>query len=193
MTENKSLLITMDYQNDYVDSQGKVAKKLKTDLIDNQKILPSIKRVINKWRSENNSILFIMNDYNVKNYKGAFKKHRAKGAYGNTALQGTWGHELYKIIPEKSDKIIVKNFPHGYYKTNLEKYLKSLNPSKIYFTGINTDVCVFHTAFYTALLGYETYVIEDATAGTTKKNKKIYLNHLEKIAGIKIIKSNSLL
>lgn len=193
MTKNKPLLIIVDYQNDYVHQSGKIAKRLKAKLNENRRILPAIQNLLHAWHRKQNPVLFILSDYNIKKYSGAYKKYRTTNAFGNTAIKGTWGHELYRIIPNRNDKIITKNFPHGFIKTNLEKYLTNIHPSTIYFTGINTDVCVFHTAFQTALLGYKVYIVKEATAASTKKNKKIFLEYLKKVTGVGIIKSKLIL
>jgi nicotinamidase-related amidase len=193
MTQNKPLLAVVDYQNDYVNQKGKIAKRLKNDLIEKRKIFPTINNLLVAWHERENPVLFILNDYNTKYYHGAYRKYRLASVYGNTALRGTWGHKLYKIKPNKKDKIIIKKFPNGFIKTSLKKYLDNLHPSEIFFTGINTDVCVFHTAFQAAILGYKVSVIEDATSATDLKNKKVFLEHLKKVVGANITKSKLLL
>ncbi len=106
MKFNKPLLIIVDYQNDYVDQKGKLAKTSNVDLTEHRNILPYIKNLIKIWHNAKNPVLFIMSDYNVKYYKGHYKEYRMSSAYGNTALRGTWGHKLYNIMPNNKDRII---------------------------------------------------------------------------------------
>ncbi len=188
-----SILIIVDYQNDLVAPNGKVAKKIGKKLLKkSQDISIKIQPLIDKWHKENNTVLFLSSDYNLKFYKGSFKKHKDKSAYGNVAIKGTKGHELYKLHSNKNDKFIVKNYFDGFYKTKLDEYLKKQKSNNIFICGINTDVCVFHTAIGAMNRGYNVYVIEDATASISDRNKKIFLEYLKSYIGVKIIKSHKI-
>ncbi len=193
MKNKKPLLIVVDYQNDFVDQRSKIAKKLGIDLSACRKIFPVIQKLIEKWHIDKHPVLFLLNDYSSNNYKGEYKKHRSKTAYGDTAIEGTWGHELYNIKMSKNDKSIVKNFPNGFANTDLEEVIKKIKPTSIYFVGVNTDVCVFHTAFHASFLGYKIFVVEDGTATSNNKMKNIFLDYLHDIAGVHIIKSKLIL
>ena len=116
-----------------------------------------------------------------------YRKHREIGPYGNTAIKGTFGHQLYKIKPQKGYKTIIKNFFDGFYHTELDEYLKKNGIENIYLCGINTDVCIFHTSISAMNRGYNVHIIESATVGTSKENKKIFLDYLEKFVGVKVI------
>jgi nicotinamidase/pyrazinamidase len=48
-------------------------------------------------------------------------------------------------------------------KTGLDGYLKSRGIDTVYVTGLATDFCVAWTAMDARALGFEAYVIEDAT------------------------------
>lgn len=48
-------------------------------------------------------------------------------------------------------------------RTGLAAYLKERNIDTVYITGIATDFCVAWTAIDATELGFNTYVIEDAT------------------------------
>ena len=58
--------------------------------------------------------------------------------------------------------------------------------------GIALDYCVFYSAMDSQKLGYETFVVKDATQGITSKGIDHALDEMEK-AGIKIITSDVLL
>lgn len=185
----KDILIVVDYQNDFVSEKGKVAKRLKANFSKLQKISKKIQGLIDVWHGKDNPVLFLVSDYDSKYYTGEYKKFReTKSAYGNTALKNTWGYELYKLEPGKKDKFITKHFLNGFYKTNLENYLKTEKIDSIYFCGVNTDVCVFHAAIGSMIRGYKTYVIEDATE-TISPNKQIFLDYLDKYLGVNLITS----
>ena len=187
---NKELLIIVDYQNDFISPDGQVAKRLGNKVLHNgQALADKIQILINKWHQENRLIIFLISDYSLKNYEGFFKKARSKNAYGDAAHKGTWGHKLYKLKPGPKDYFVIKNYFDGFYKSDLEKFLKKNKVDTIYLCGINTDVCVFHTAIGASIRGYKTFVIEDATE-TITPYKKIFINYLKNIVGVKLIKLN---
>ncbi len=189
-----SILIVIDYQNDFVAPNGKVAKKFDNKLLKkSQKISTKIQFLIDKWHADKNIVLFLSSDLSSKYYKGNFQTHKNQSAYGNTAIKGTWGHKLYKLKYNNDDKSIVKHFFDGFYKTNLDKYLKNKKIKNIFLCGINTDVCLFHTAIGAMYRGYNVFAIEDATASIHNRNKKIFLDYLINYVGVRTVKSNKII
>jgi nicotinamidase/pyrazinamidase len=77
--------------------------------------------------------------------------------------------------------------------TGLEGYLKNLNVKKTYFCGLALDYCVFYSAMDSKELGFETYVIIDATKGIDSPEGNIdkVLREMKE-SDIKIIKSSDL-
>jgi nicotinamidase/pyrazinamidase len=77
--------------------------------------------------------------------------------------------------------------------TGLEGYLKSLEIKETYLCGLALDYCVFYSAMDAKELGFETYVVIDATKGIDSPEGNIdkSLAIMEK-KGIKIIKSDDL-
>jgi len=71
--------------------------------------------------------------------------------------------------------------------------LKNLKIKKTYLYGLALDYCVFYSAMDAKQLGFETYVIIDATKGIDSPEGNIdkSLNEMKK-ADIKIIKSKDL-
>ncbi len=49
--------------------------------------------------------------------------------------------------------------------TGLEHLLKGLGYSRVYLCGLATDVCVFHSAMDAVRLGFQVFVVEDASRG----------------------------
>ena len=78
-------------------------------------------------------------------------------------------------------------------ETGLKGYLRSLGINKIYLTGLATDVCVLNTALDGVKMGFETYLLEDATLGVDEPagSVKDALDEME-AAGVNIIKSQQL-
>lgn len=177
----------VDYQNDFASSQGKVARSLGAEALKScQRIAPRIQELIDEWHAKGQPIFFITSDYSGKHYTGVFKKFRSSGPYADCAAVGTWGHDLFEITKSDDDCVVLKHFFDAFYKTNLEQALKDHNVSRVNICGINTDICVFQTAFAAAVRGYSVEIYADAT-DTVTPHKKPFLDNLALVAGIKIL------
>ena len=73
----------------------------------------------------------------------------------------------------------------------LNELLKRNGISKVYVCGVASDFCVKHTAIDASILGYNSYIISDATKGTKKDAED--LRSLYESKGIKLIKSQDIL
>jgi nicotinamidase-related amidase len=188
-----NLLIIVDYQNDFVAADGQIARKVGAEKLQaSQKLAPKLQTLIDTWHAKKNPVLFLISDYRRDGYKGYYKKAREKNMYVGAAAPGTRGSELYQLKPEKEDLFVTKKYFDGFYETLLEQKLQDLKAQKIFLCGVNTDVCVFHTAIGSMIRGYETMVIEDATE-TISPNKQLFLDYLQKYVGVQIVNSSSLL
>ena len=93
-------------------------------------------------------------------------------------VPGTTGAEFHKDLDIRPVVLIVRK---GWHKgvdsystffendhrtsTGLGSYLKGLGIRKVYLTGLAQDFCVYYSAKDALDLGFETYMIEDATRG----------------------------
>ena len=78
-------------------------------------------------------------------------------------------------------------------KTGLAEYLKSKGVDTVYIVGLATDFCVKFTALDAVDLGFETYVIKDATRAINLQpgDFEASLKEMER-AGVKVIESEGL-
>jgi len=80
----------------------------------------------------------------------------------------------------------------GFEKTEMEEELDKNQIGKVYVVGIALDYCVFYSAMDSQKLGYETFLVKDATRGITSEGIQYALDEMTK-AGIKIITSDALM
>ncbi|MCW5824345.1 MAG: cysteine hydrolase [Cyanobacteria bacterium TGS_CYA1] len=69
-----------------------------------------------------------------------------------------------EVEPLQGEHIEEKNVNSAFIGTGLEKYLRQNNIGKVVLVGLTTDHCVSTTTRMAANLGFDTYVISDATA-----------------------------
>ena len=172
-----SALIVVDVQNCFVDGGTLPVSK-------GAEVVP----IINKLASAFENIV-VTQDWHTQghasfasSYQGKKVFETTKLSYGTQVLwpdhcvQGTDDAALHKDLKLPTAQIIVRK---GYHKnvdsysafeeadhktlTGLAGYLKQRGIKTVFVTGLATDFCVAWTAMDARKLGFEVYVIEDAT------------------------------
>jgi nicotinamidase/pyrazinamidase len=77
--------------------------------------------------------------------------------------------------------------------TGLEAYLKGMGIRRLYLTGLAQDVCVYYSARDALRLGFETFLVEEATRGLDQPRGSLAqrMKELEK-SGLKLIRANDI-
>ncbi len=122
-------------------------------------------------------------------------------------VQGSTGAEFYKDLnSENLDAIFQKGMNpevdsySGFFDnarrgdTGLGDFLKKKGIKTVFVAGLALDYCVKFTALDAVSLGFETYLIEDATRAVNLQptDGELAIREMES-AGVKIIKSNELI
>ena len=80
------------------------------------------------------------------------------------------GNEFMDLVsPVEGEPIITKNVNSAFIGTNLKEQLDNAKIKKLVIVGLTTDHCVSTTTRMAGNLGYETYLVSDATATFNKK------------------------
>src|SRR5690606_7016704 len=75
------------------------------------------------------------------------------------------GFAIKKLVePTVEEVVITKKVNSSFIGTNLEEYLKQNDISTVVITGLTTPHCVSTTTRMSGNLGFNTYLISDATA-----------------------------
>ena len=82
--------------------------------------------------------------------------------------EGAWSACIVdELAPAPEDLHIAKHRMSGFWDTPLESALRNLRVDTLLFAGVNADQCVLHTLADANFLGFDTVMIEDATATTS--------------------------
>jgi ureidoacrylate peracid hydrolase len=160
-------LIVVDVQNDFVSSDGFIAK-FGLDVSDMQAAIPRINDFIRLSRATGVPVIYlrevIAESTVLPNFLALF------GAFENIAVrEGTWGAELYDQLlpPEDGDRVVVKPCYDGFEDTNLDVTLRSLGIRTCIYAGFASNVCVEATARHGFVKGYYSVLLSDATGAAT--------------------------
>jgi len=174
-----SALIVVDVQNCFVTGGTLPVAK-------GEEVVP----VINKLAKAFDNIVLTQDWHTAghasfaSTYAGKKPFETTKLSYGTQVLwpdhcvQGTQDAALHKDLDVPKAQIIVRKGFHQHVDsysafeeadrktpTGLAGYLKQRGIKRVFVTGLATDFCVAWTAMDARKLGFETYVIEDATRG----------------------------
>ena len=99
-------------------------------------------------------------------------KHCSSNSNSRLA-EGQPGNEFKDIVePIEGEVIIKKNVNSAFIGTDLKEKLEFMNISKLVIVGLTTDQCVSTTTRMAGNFGFDTFLVEDATATFCKKGTK---------------------
>jgi nicotinamidase-related amidase len=160
-------LIVVDAQNDFVSSDGFLAK-FGIDMTQIQAAVPKINAFVQVCRSHSVPVIFVREVISAStvlpNFLSLF------GEFEHIAVrEGTWGAEFYEglIRPAPGERVIVKPCYDGFEDTNLDVTLRSLGIKTCLYAGFASNVCVEATARHGFVKGYYSVLLTDASAAGT--------------------------
>jgi nicotinamidase-related amidase len=74
--------------------------------------------------------------------------------------EGIHIHE--RVSPQSDEKVIIKHTPDSFFQTELQKYLESLDVTRIVICGMMSHICIDTTVRSAHRLGYEVILLDDA-------------------------------
>lgn len=116
----------------------------------NNKAEENAAAILNAWREQNLAL------YHIKHCSTNSNSPLAEGNKGNDFIES--------CQPIEGELVIKKKVNSAFISTNLKALLDEKNIKKIIIVGLTTDHCISTTTRMAGNLGYETYLIEDATA-----------------------------
>lgn len=178
MVSKKSALIVVDVQNGFMP-RGNLAVK------EADQIIPSINQIAKQF-----GCVVLTQDWHTEDHISFAENHIGKQpfetielAYGTQVLwpkhcvQGTHDADFHPALDIPTAQLIIRKGFHQHIdsysafleadhqtSTGLKGYLNSREIDTVYIVGVATDFCVAWTAIDAIKLGFNTYVIEDATA-----------------------------
>jgi len=152
---NKTALIVVDMQNDFVNPKGALYVK------GSEKIVPTIRSLVEKARKKNVMIVFTMDTHMEDDIEfSIWPKH---------TVEGSWGWQIVdELKPEKNDVIVRKLRYDAFFGTPLDHILRIRGIEYVVVCGVVANICVLHTAGSAALHGYKVVFPIDATVAITE-------------------------
>jgi nicotinamidase-related amidase len=110
----------------------------------------NIVRLLEVWRSTDRPVIFV--------------RHDSKSASA-PLHPGQSGNDLKALLERReSEPVIGKTVNSAFIGTDLETRLQAMNAKTLVIVGLTTDHCVSTTTRMAGNLGFETFLVADATA-----------------------------
>lgn len=160
----KKALIIVDVQQAFEDKKWGERNNVHAE--------ENISRILNAWREKGWFVIHIQHVSDKPN------------SIFHPTNEGFAIKEIVK--PHDEEIVIEKKVNSSFIGTNLEEELKKNKVSQVVITGLTTPHCVSTTARMSGNLGFETYLISDATAAFGLKDQNNIYYDAEMIHNISL-------
>lgn len=172
----KTALLVIDMLNEYLNPKGKIYCEAGREIISN------IVTLKEHFKKSNNPVIYI----NTSHINGGDPE---TSKWGLHAMRGTWGSEVIpELQPDEDDCIVLKRTYDGFYNTELEITLRSMDVDTVVVCGIHTHVCVLCTALGAFYRGFNVIALEDCMTTGYKPNHesrlRFYNSHIGKLTNL---------
>lgn len=191
-----STVMIIDVQN-CTTSEGGMWNLAGADVSKHQKILEPIHRLAEAFRSIGRKVVYLVHCYSP-DFRELGEPDTVLWARSHThiscqehpewmeksLIRGTWGCEIVDEIKPRDDDIIVEKSRYsGFWGTNLDAILRSLQTRYLLIGGVLAHICVEATlrdAFY---YGYFPVYISDAVAAMSTATEEATINTITSAYG----------
>ncbi|WP_035587446.1 cysteine hydrolase family protein [Hippea jasoniae] len=166
-------VLVVDMLNDFVEDGAPLRVE------ENKKIIPNIKRLIEKQRKEGAHIIYVCDSHTPddKEFK-IWPKH---------CVEGTRGAEIVDELKPKEDDFIVKKTTYdGFYNTSLNDLLVQLGVKELIITGCVINICILYTASSAVLRGYDVEIPLDCVSALDEKSRQCAIDQFKNVLNIKL-------
>jgi ureidoacrylate peracid hydrolase len=178
---NRSALIVVDMQNDFCHPLGWFGQRgVNTKLT--RKPVAILNRLLPAWRAKGSPVIWLnwgvrpdrLNLSPTIQFKG--KRSSAGVGYAERSVQdkgrslvvGEWGAQVIdELAVASTDITVFKHRLSGFWDNEFDSILRQQGIATLFFTGVNTDRCVFSTLQDAAFNGYDCILLKDACSTTS--------------------------
>ena len=178
---NKAALLIVDMQNDFCTEGGWMHSQ-GIDISPNRKPIGPLKTLVANFREQELPVVWVnwgvrkdllnispslQHAHNLRGESGGLARP-VPGTRSEVIAAGSWGARVVdEINPGDLDCQITKHRFSAFWDTETDSVLRNLGIRTLLIGGVNMDQCVMTTLEDANFLGYDTILIEDASATTS--------------------------
>ncbi|MGD9738713.1 MAG: cysteine hydrolase family protein [Bauldia sp.] len=178
---NKTALLIVDMQNDFCTEGGWLHSK-GIDVTPNRAPIAPLRALIDAFHAVGRPVVWVnwgvrkdllniapslRHAHNVSGLEVGLAE-KVPGTRSEVIARGSWGAEVVdELNPGTADVQIAKHRFSAFWDTETDSVLRNLGVTTLLIGGVNMDQCVMTTLEDASFLGYDTILVEDATATTS--------------------------
>ncbi len=177
LTPDKTALLIVDMQNDFVREDGSLYVESAEDTI------PNISSLADRARKSGVKVCYTQDTQ--------FKGDREFEIWPEHCLKGTKGWEIIdELKPARGEMVFQKNRYDGFYGSSLEHYLSHVwNIEDLVITGTVSNICVAHTAASAGLRWYHIVVPANGISSLTEFDQALTLRQVSSLYAGTVVKN----
>lgn len=181
-TKEKSALILIETQNEWMHKDGKLYKALVKDKEMMHNSIANIEKALDYARKNKIEVIHVGLRFEKGYPELANGKSGLRKAIPNagTFPINEFGSQFYETVKPIKDEFVVTGRigASGFTGSNLDVYLRNNKIDNIYLVGYATHVCVESTLRDGHERSYNTFVISDATSAFNQTQQSYFLSEI---------------
>ncbi|KAA0911314.1 cysteine hydrolase family protein [Pusillimonas sp. ANT_WB101] len=183
LVRQKSALLVIDMQNDFVSEQGLLARR-GLDLMPQRQVIDNINRLVRVAREAGVLVIWVQTSHSfaeaLSNYLSVHLRNLPRERWVHDELlvsEGSEGAQWHESIISRlpDEPLLTKNMYSAFRGTSLTQILDAHQVRSLVLAGVNTDVCIHSTATDAFFDGYYPVLCEDACATSTRETHEAIL------------------
>lgn len=181
-TKEKSALILIETQNEWMHEEGKLYNALVTDKDMMHNSMANIEKILDHARKNNIKIIHVGLRFEKGYPELANGKSGLRKAIPNagTFPINEFGSQFYETVQPIENEFVVTGRvgASGFTGSNLDMYLRNNKIENLYLVGYATHVCVESTLREAHEKGYNTFLISDGTSAFNRTQQDYVINEV---------------
>lgn len=128
-------------------------------------VVPSVKALQDYFREHQYEVIHVRIQSMTRDGRDRSQEHKRLGLHA--APNSRLADFLPEVAPQEDEIIINKTASGVFVSTNIEYILRNLCVSQLYIVGVYTNECISSAVRSASDLGFEVYLVSDATAAIT--------------------------
>lgn len=161
MAKKSEAVLVIDMLNDFVTGKLRCERA--------EQIIPNLVKFLAEARKQRVPVIYSGDAH--------LKEDFELRVWGEHAMKGTHGaYVIPELKPESTDYVFEKRTYSAFFETGLDQFLRSLDVTKLYITGLHTNICDRHTSADAFFRGYSLVILQD---GVEAFDEKAHIEGLE--------------
>lgn len=181
-TKEKSALILIETQNEWMHEEGKLYNALVTDKDMMHNSMANIEKILDHARKNNIKVIHVGLRFEKGYPELANGKSGLRKAIPNagTFPIDEFGSQFYETVQPIENEFVVTGRvgASGFTGSNLDVYLRNNKIENLYLVGYATHVCVESTLREAHEKGYNTFLISDGTSAFNRTQQDYVISEV---------------